>query len=111
MSNQTRNEKTTAILAVKLDSPSKKKYDTTTSKSKKEQATFQIYRPNTGLQVRHESLAELEKKYKKVTSDEAETAWREQYDASINTCSHAYWRGHCRNINLGQECEVSLFFV
>lgn len=106
MSSQTRNEKATAILAIKLDTLSKKKYDSS-SKNKKEQVTFQIYRPNTGLQVKHENLPELEKKYKKVTSDEAEAAWTEQYDASINTCSHAYWRGNCRNINVGLECEVS----
>lgn len=67
---------------------------------------FQLYRPNTGLQVKHESLTEVEKKYRKVTTDEAEAVWTEQYDSSINTCSHAYWKGHCRNISLGLECEV-----
>lgn len=66
----------------------------------------QIYRPNTGLQVRHESLAELEKKYRKVASEEAEPHWTEQYDASVNTCSHAYWNGNCRNVSLGNDCEV-----
>lgn len=66
----------------------------------------QIYRPNTGLQVRHESLAELEKKYRKVGSEEAEPHWTEQYDASVNTCSHAYWNGNCRNVSLGNDCEV-----
>lgn len=35
--------------------------------SKKDQM-FSVYRPNTGLQFRQESLAELEKKYKKVNS-------------------------------------------
>lgn len=35
------------------------------TESKKEQM-FSVYRPNTGLQFRQESLAELEKKYKKV---------------------------------------------
>lgn len=109
LSNQTRNEKATAILAVKVEATTKRKYDSTT-KSKKDQITFQIYRPNTGLQIRHETLTELEKKYKKVTSDEAEAAWTEQYDASINTCSHAYWRGNCRNVNMGLECEVRIGF-
>lgn len=67
---------------------------------------FQVYRPNTGLQFRTESLAEIEKKYKKVQSDEAEIHWTQQYDASVNTCSHAYWRGNCRNVSMGHECEV-----
>lgn len=60
-------------------------------------------RPNTGLQIRHESLAEIEKKYKKVESAEAETSWRAQYSSSLRVCSHAYWRAVCRN---AQDCEV-----
>lgn len=81
----------------------KKKIDKISSKK---DIMFQIYRPNTGLQFRHESLAELEKKYKRVQSDEAEIQWTQQYDASINTCSHAYWRSNCRNVSSGVECEV-----
>lgn len=76
-------------------------------KSKKD-IMFQIYRPNTGLQFKHESLDELEKKYKKVLSDEAESHWTQQYDASVNTCSHSYWKGMCRYVTMGQECEVSV---
>jgi hypothetical protein len=34
------------------------------------------------LQVRQESRAELLKKYKKVTTEEAEESWTGQYDAS-----------------------------
>lgn len=60
LSHQIRNNKHTAILAVEYDSGIKKK-----SESKKD-LMFYIYRPNTGLQFRQESLAELEKKYKKV---------------------------------------------
>lgn len=111
LSHQNRNGKQTAILAVMIDtersggssSSSKKKSDK--SPSKKDQM-FQIYRPNTGLQFRHESLAEIEKKYKKVQSDEAEPHWNQQYDSSVQTCSHAYWRGNCRNVSSGVECEV-----
>ena len=106
LSHQTRNGKQTAILACQIESvatSSKKKSET---KSKKD-ILFQLYRPNTGLQFRPESLAEIEKKYKKVQSNEAESHWTQQYDASVNTCSHAYWRGNCRNVSMGQECEVN----
>ncbi|KAJ8979809.1 hypothetical protein NQ317_001299 [Molorchus minor] len=97
LSHQIRNGKHTAILAVAVeDSSSKPKKE-----SKKDQM-FSVYRPNTGLQFRQESLAELEKKYKK------KEAWTQQYDASVNTCSHAYWRGNCRNVSLGHDCEVGL---
>lgn len=69
---------------------------------------MQVYRPNTGLQVRTETLAEIEKKYKKVSSEVAERHWQQQYDSSALTCSHAYWRGNCRNMAMGQECEVRM---
>lgn len=99
---ESRNSSSTSS-TTDLDSGSKKKK----THSKKE-IMCQIYRPNTGLQVRHESLFELEKKYRKVASEEAEPHWTEQYDASVNTCSHAYWNGNCRNVSLGNDCEVSV---
>ncbi|EDS41324.1 conserved hypothetical protein [Culex quinquefasciatus] len=112
ISKQARNGKYTAVLAVEIEAAppksnlgSKKKLPE--GKSKKD-IMFQIYRPNTGLQFKHESLDELEKKYKKVLSDEAESHWTQQYDASVNTCSHSYWKGMCRYVTMGQECEVGL---
>lgn len=69
---------------------------------------MRVFRPNTGLQLRQESLGELEKKYKKVSTEEAEPHWTQQYEASVDTCSHAYWRGNCKNVTLGMECEVGL---
>lgn len=50
-----------------------------------------VYRPNTGLQVKQETLTELRKKYKKVSKEEAEQPWREQFESSAKKCSHAYW--------------------
>lgn len=110
ISKQARNGKYTAILAVEIETApktsigSKKKSET---KSKKD-IMFQLYRPNTGLQFKLESLDELDKKYKKVLSDEAESHWTQQYDASVNTCSHSYWKGVCRYVSMGQECEIGL---
>ncbi|KAL7728457.1 hypothetical protein ACLKA6_005214 [Drosophila palustris] len=118
-SHHLRNQKRTAILVVLIeqqstrgfsgsaDADSSGKSQKKKPRSKKE-IMCQIYRPNTGLQVRHESLAELEKKYRKVSSEEAEPHWTEQYDASVHTCSHAYWNGNCRNVSLGNDCEVGL---
>lgn len=106
LSKQTRNSKYTAILAVEIENTATTKKKTET-KSKKDMM-YQIYRPNTGLQFKHESLDELEKKYKKVLSDEAESHWTQQYDASVNTCSHSYWKGICRYVSMGQDCEVGL---
>ncbi|XP_067635991.1 protein strawberry notch [Eurosta solidaginis] len=113
VSHHVRNGKRTAILAVEIEvSPTPQQQQSNSQKKdkgrNKKDLMYQIYRPNTGLQVRHETLAELEKKYKKVASEEAEPHWIQQYDASVNTCSHAYWNGNCRNVNLGNECEVGL---
>ncbi|XP_012223697.1 protein strawberry notch isoform X3 [Linepithema humile] len=101
LSHQIRNGKQTAILAIAVDGGKKK------TESKKDQL-YMVHRPNTGLQLRQESLGELEKKYKKVSADEAEPHWTQQYEASVNTCSHAYWSGNCKNTTLGIDCEVGL---
>ncbi|XP_059054768.1 protein strawberry notch [Achroia grisella] len=102
LSQAARNNKYTAVLCLAAHSHlAAHKKD---KLSKKEQM-FQLYRPNTGLQLRLESLAEIEKKYKKVESGEAESWWRAQYSASVRVCSHAYWRGACRGAN---DCEVGL---
>lgn len=106
LSQQTRNGKQTVILACEVELSAAAAKKVKESKAKKEMM-FQVYRANTGLQFRNETLAELEKKYKKVESEEAEHHWTQQYDSSVNTCSHAYWRGNCRNVSMGQECEVS----
>ncbi|XP_046980901.1 protein strawberry notch isoform X1 [Schistocerca americana] len=104
LSHQIRNNKQTAILAVAVGTPKGKKEN---DKKAKDQF-YTIYRPNTGLQLRQETLGELEKKYKKVSTDDAQSHWTQQYDASVTTCSHAYWRGNCKNVTLGLDCEVGL---
>uniref|UniRef100_A0A182YEC1 Strawberry notch n=1 Tax=Anopheles stephensi TaxID=30069 RepID=A0A182YEC1_ANOST len=110
ISQHPRNGKYNVILAIEIENPAKKKALTgdRDAKGRKEATLFQLYHPNTGLQFKHETLAELEKKYKKVLSTEAEPHWTQLYDASINTCSHSYWKGQCRNVSLGHECEVGL---
>lgn len=69
---------------------------------------YHVSRPNTGLLCKLETLGDLEKKYKKVTTEEAESHWTQQYESSLNTCSHAYWRGNCQKKIIGQECENGL---
>ena len=119
LSHQVRNGKKTAILAI-MDETGKK-----TKKNKQEgKGLFFVYRPNTGQQVKQESLAELKKKYKKVcmgdfqhlvlarvlqvSQEDCEEHWTKQYTSSAKTCSHAFWKGNCRNKTIGIECEVGL---
>lgn len=112
LSHQSRNGNYTAILAIAVESRPTTTQMTSSSSNKKlknekkKDTMFQIYRPNTGLQVRLESLTELEKKYRKVESGEADIHWIKQYDASVNTCSHAFWNGSCRQTTQGFDCEV-----
>ena len=112
LSHQVRNGNYTTILAVAAENRQTSVLLGTALKKakaeKKKDQMYHIYRPNTGLQVRLESLADLEKKYKKVDSSEADKHWIKQYDASVNTCSHAYWGGSCRHATVGFECEVRL---
>ncbi|XP_075690059.1 protein strawberry notch homolog 1 isoform X2 [Rhinoderma darwinii] len=93
LSLQIRNNKKTAVL-VKEINPKKK--------------LFLVYRPNTGKQLKLETLSELKKKYKKVTSDDAFSHWKEQYTCSADICTHAYWRGNCKKASLGLVCEIGL---
>jgi hypothetical protein len=104
LSQQVRNNKKTAVLAMRTDS---KKKGTETS-SKKKLQMYIVYRPNTGQQVKLESLSELKKKYKKVQADEAEPHWNHQFTSSLTKCSHAYWKGNCKNVTMGLQCEVGL---
>ncbi|XP_014204791.1 protein strawberry notch-like [Copidosoma floridanum] len=100
LSHHVRNGKRSVLLAV-CGSELKK------TESKRDQL-YILYRPNTGLQLRQETLTELEKKYKKVREEEARAHWISQYQASLTTCSHAYWRGNCKNATVGLECETGL---
>merc|ERR1719225_1203334 len=60
LSHQVRNGKKTAILAI-MDEQGKRN-----KKVKEGGKQYFVYRPNTGQQVKQETLAELKKKYKKV---------------------------------------------
>ncbi|KFM82075.1 Protein strawberry notch-like protein, partial [Stegodyphus mimosarum] len=98
LSSQARNSRKTAILAVA---------DTGRVKGSKGKL-FRVYRPNTGLQAKQETLDELKSKYHKSDKKEVEEHWKENYDASAKLCSHMYWYGQCRRKTMGVLCEVGL---
>jgi len=105
LSHQVRNGKKTAILAIMDETGKKGKKG---KEGKDGSKLFFVYRPNTGQQVKQETLAELKKKYKKVSKEDCEEHWTKQFDSSAKTCSHAFWKGNCRNKTMGIECEVGL---
>ncbi|KAH8325043.1 hypothetical protein KR074_003793, partial [Drosophila pseudoananassae] len=66
---------------------------------------LQIYRPNTGPQVRLETLGSINNRYVRVSPEVARTFWLEQYDTCLNHCSHYFWNRYCPN---PLTCEVGL---
>uniref|UniRef100_A0A8C7CFG4 Protein strawberry notch homolog 1 n=1 Tax=Oncorhynchus kisutch TaxID=8019 RepID=A0A8C7CFG4_ONCKI len=90
---QIRNNKKTAILVKEVNSKKR---------------LFLVYRPNTGKQLKLEAYADIKKKCKKVLSDDAKQHWMDQYQSSAEICSHAYWRGNCKKVSVGLQCEVGL---
>lgn len=69
---------------------------------------FCIYKPNLGLCPGRESLTSLKGNSRKVSAAEAEKLWKEQYERSLNTCSHVFWFGNCTYEAAGQKCEYGL---
>uniref|UniRef100_A0A8C8MHK7 Protein strawberry notch homolog 1 n=1 Tax=Oncorhynchus tshawytscha TaxID=74940 RepID=A0A8C8MHK7_ONCTS len=59
-------------------------------------------------QLKLEAYADIKKKCKKVLSDDAKQHWMDQYQSSAEICSHAYWRGNCKKVSVGLQCEVGL---
>ncbi|XP_016121156.1 protein strawberry notch homolog 1-like, partial [Sinocyclocheilus grahami] len=43
-----------------------------------------------------------------VLSDDAKQHWIDQYNSSANVCSHAYWRGNCKKVSVGLQCDIGL---
>ncbi|XP_038054684.1 protein strawberry notch homolog 1-like [Patiria miniata] len=98
VTSQPTNNKRTAVLV---------KYGTTSNAIKKH--LVNVFKPNIGMQGKMESLADVRKKYRKVTMpDEAQGAWEAQYSAAEILCSHAYWRDSCKRVLAGLPCEIGL---
>ncbi|XP_038572206.1 protein strawberry notch homolog 2 isoform X2 [Micropterus salmoides] len=63
-----------------------------------------VYKPNIGKQAHPETLDNLQQRYRKVTPEEAQDSWENQFTFSFKKCSHANWNGKCKKIEEGQEC-------
>lgn len=67
-----------------------------------------LYKPNIGKQAHPENLDNLLLRYYKVTPDEAKHYWESQFVFSFTNCSHANWKGKCKQIEQGQECFLGM---
>ncbi|XP_061093328.1 si:ch73-63e15.2 isoform X2 [Conger conger] len=63
-----------------------------------------LYKPNIGKQAQPESLDNLQRKYRKVTPEQAKDSWENQFTFSFRKCSHANWNGKCKQVEAGHEC-------
>ncbi|KAG7488063.1 hypothetical protein MATL_G00029300 [Megalops atlanticus] len=63
-----------------------------------------LYKPNIGKQAHPETLDNLQRKYRKVTPEQAKDSWENQFTFSFRKCSHANWNGKCKQIEEGHEC-------
>uniref|UniRef100_A0AAR2JJM0 Protein strawberry notch homolog 2 n=1 Tax=Pygocentrus nattereri TaxID=42514 RepID=A0AAR2JJM0_PYGNA len=63
-----------------------------------------VYKPNVGKQKQTENLEIIQKKYHKVTPEEAKDSWETQFKFSFRKCSHANWNGRCKKVDEGHEC-------
>ncbi|KAF5903061.1 protein strawberry notch 2 isoform X1, partial [Clarias magur] len=67
-----------------------------------------VYKPNIGKQAHPENLDNLLQRYRKVTPEEAKDCWENQFVFSFQKCSHANWKGKCKQVEQGQECWLGM---
>lgn len=67
---------------------------------------FRIYKPNSGLQSKYETVSSLREKGDKVKAEEAESLWKEIYELSDNNCNHVLWYGSCKRLASKQTCDM-----
>lgn len=67
---------------------------------------YAITRPSTGRSPKLMTMADLSKRFHKVSIDEAKEVWKQQYDSAANMCQHNYVYGKCRTESNGTYCEV-----
>ncbi|XP_077078228.1 protein strawberry notch homolog 2a isoform X2 [Siphateles boraxobius] len=67
-----------------------------------------LYKPNIGKQAHPENLDNLLLRYYKVTPDEAKDFWESQFEFSFSSCTHANWKGKCKQIEEGHECFLGM---
>uniref|UniRef100_A0A4W4HHX8 Protein strawberry notch homolog 2 n=1 Tax=Electrophorus electricus TaxID=8005 RepID=A0A4W4HHX8_ELEEL len=66
-----------------------------------------IYKPNIGRQAHPENMENLQLRYRKVGSEPSD-CWENQFVFSFKKCSHANWKGKCKQVEQGQECWLGM---
>lgn len=65
---------------------------------------FRLYKPNSGLQSKVETLSSLREKGKKAEPEEVKNAWNDIFTLSESKCSHVLFHGNCKRA----KCDVGI---
>ena len=86
------------LLAIKDRSP-KRDYATT---------CFHIYRPNTGLQSKQDTLSDIKQRGRRIDPAIAEGFWNDIYNFTEDKCSHLLWFNKCSKLTQNINCDTGL---
>jgi hypothetical protein len=67
---------------------------------------FRIYKPNTGLQSKTETVSSLKDKARKLDMEKAKELWTELHTDAETKCAHVLWYGSCRRANSRVPCDI-----
>ncbi|KAK0418273.1 hypothetical protein QR680_013470 [Steinernema hermaphroditum] len=67
---------------------------------------YAVTRPSTGRSAKLEAIADIKKRFQKALPEEAEQAWKDQYENAASACQHVFFHGKCKMASQGQYCEV-----
>ncbi|KAK6047535.1 hypothetical protein COOONC_14960, partial [Cooperia oncophora] len=67
---------------------------------------YAVTRPSIGRSPKLITMAEISKRFVKVSPEDAKQLWEDQYAGAIDNCHHTYVHGKCKSEAMGVYCEV-----
>ncbi|EYB83525.1 hypothetical protein Y032_0334g2852 [Ancylostoma ceylanicum] len=67
---------------------------------------YAVTRPSIGRSPKLITMAEITKRFIKVSPDDAKKLWEDQYAGAVDNCHHTYVHGKCKSEAMGVYCEV-----
>uniref|UniRef100_A0A158P7J3 Strawberry notch homolog 2 n=1 Tax=Angiostrongylus cantonensis TaxID=6313 RepID=A0A158P7J3_ANGCA len=67
---------------------------------------YAVTRPSIGRSPKLITMAEISKRFVKVSPTDAKKLWEDQYAGAIDSCHHTYVHGKCKSEAMGIYCEV-----
>ncbi|WKY00151.1 hypothetical protein Q1695_014762 [Nippostrongylus brasiliensis] len=67
---------------------------------------YAVTRPSIGRSPKLITMAEISKRFIKVSPEDAKSLWEDQYAGAVDNCHHTYVHGKCKSEAMGVYCEV-----